>query len=96
MGMDPMTKEERDVQRKLKVLRHAEKTGPAGTGRPFHLRYMSAGNNRKIWANKINARLAANNSPLVVKTTRLVPTWGMVVPATPFRPFVHGERTVGS
>ena len=47
-----MTKEERDVQRKLKVLRHAEKTGPAGTGRPFHLRYMSAGNNRKIWANK--------------------------------------------
>ena len=41
MGMDPMTKEERDVQRKLKVLRHAEKTGPAGTGRPFHRRYMS-------------------------------------------------------
>jgi hypothetical protein len=25
--MEPMTKEERDIQRKLKVLRHAEKTG---------------------------------------------------------------------
>ena len=25
--MDPMTKEDRDIQRKLKVLRHAEKTG---------------------------------------------------------------------
>jgi hypothetical protein len=25
--MDPMTREDRDIQRKLKVLRHAEKTG---------------------------------------------------------------------
>lgn len=41
MGMDPMTKEECDVQRKLKVLRHAEKTGPADTGRRFHRHYMS-------------------------------------------------------
>jgi hypothetical protein len=27
MRMDPMTKEDCDIQRKLKVLRHAEKTG---------------------------------------------------------------------
>jgi hypothetical protein len=28
--MDPMTKEDRDIQRKLKVLRHAEKIGDVG------------------------------------------------------------------
>jgi hypothetical protein len=28
--MEPMTKEERDVQRKLKALRHTEKIGDAG------------------------------------------------------------------
>ena len=34
-----MTKEEREVQRKLKVLRHAEKTGPCGQNLPILRRW---------------------------------------------------------
>jgi transposase len=47
--MDPMTKGERDIQRKLKVLRHAEKIGDVartcryfGVGRPSFYRWKAA------------------------------------------------------
>jgi transposase InsO family protein len=47
--MDPMTKEDRDIQRKLKVLRHAEKTGHVartcryfGVGRSSFYRWKAA------------------------------------------------------
>ena len=47
--MDPMTKEDRDIQRKLKVLRHAEKIGDVartcryfGVGRSSFYRWRTA------------------------------------------------------
>ena len=53
--MEPVTKEDRDIQRKLKGLRHAEKTGPVakmcrsfGVGRSsFYPEKMAAGAKRR-------------------------------------------------
>lgn len=65
MGMDPMTKEELDVQRKLQGAAPRREDRPGRYRTTFPTALYVRGNNRKIWADRINAQLAANDSPLV-------------------------------